>query len=45
MWIVAKIKNNHSQVFQKELLKRINDKVIFYEPKVIHEKYGIICPT
>ena len=38
MWLVAKIKNNHSKIFQQELLKKINDKVVFYEPKVIYEK-------
>jgi len=39
MWLVAKIKNNHSKIFQQELLKKINDKVVFYEPKVIYEKF------
>jgi len=40
MWIIAKIKNNQSKIFQQELIKKINDKVIFYEPKVIYEKFS-----
>ena len=39
MWLIAKIKNNQSKIFQQELLKKINDKVVFYEPKVIYEKF------
>ena len=40
MWIIAKIKNNKSKIFQQELVKKVNGKVIFYEPKVMYEKFS-----
>ena len=39
MWVVAKIKNNHSKIFQQALSRKAKDKIIFYEPKIIYEKF------
>ena len=39
MWLVAKIKNNHSKIFQQNLSRKAKDKIIFYEPKIIYEKF------
>jgi len=40
MWIIAKVKNNNSKIFQQELSKKIGDKVDFYEPKIFYEKFS-----
>mgnify|MGYP001177269257 CR=1 FL=1 len=37
MWIVAKIKNNNSEIFKKNISEKSNSKTIFYEPKIICE--------
>lgn len=34
MWIIAKIKNSSSKIFERDLEKKINDKVDFYQPKL-----------
>ena len=34
MWIIAKIKNNSYEIFVKELEKKIQGKVNFYQPKL-----------
>ena len=38
MWVVAKIKNNNSKIFQRNFLKKINTKTVFYEPKIVYEQ-------
>lgn len=41
MWIVAKIKNNNSEIFKNELSKKTSKKdIIFYEPKYTYELYS-----
>ena len=38
MWIVAKVKNNESKIFQQEIVKKIK-KVEFYKPSILFERY------
>ena len=41
MWIVAKIKNNNFKIFEKEFSKKfINEKIVFYYPKIKSNSYS-----
>ncbi len=40
MWIVAKIKNNNFKIFEREFSKKfINEKIVFYYPKIKSNSY------
>ena len=34
MWFAARIKKNCSEIFKRDLKKKINKDIVFYEPKL-----------
>jgi len=39
MWIIVKVKNKEVEIFKKELLKKTNQEVFFYEPRIEINNY------
>ena len=39
MWVVAKIKTNCTNLFKKELERKVKNKVEFYTPKILIENF------
>ena len=38
MWVIAKIKSSEKTIFKKELKKKIDNNIIFYDPKIKLDK-------
>ena len=39
MWVVAKIKIKNSNIFKKDLIKKVGSDIEFYQPKIEYHRY------
>jgi hypothetical protein len=38
MWVIFKIKKNEKGLFKKDLLNKLDEKIVFYSPKILTKK-------
>ena len=38
MWVIFKIKKNEKELFKKDLINKLDEKIVFYSPKILTKK-------